>query len=183
MRLNLPPSRDRERGPLAPFSRLVFFLERAITSSAEIIVFLSMVVLFATLFLNVILRYAFGDGIPGAGDVPRLVFPWLAMGGAVLAAAQSKNIAVDLVYRMLPESGRRVLALSINIVVFALAGAVIYGGFVMAGTATRALPVLQIPIAYGYASLIYGYGCIAVLCVTNTYRVFTRGSQGYQSLA
>ena len=161
-------------------SRLVAGAETVIAVSAQVIVVVAMVGLFTALFANVILRYGFDSGISGAQELPKFLFPWLVLAGAVLAALRGQQIAVDVALRALPGWWRVALALAVNAIVLVLAVAVVDAAMTMAVSAHgQRTPILKIPRSYGYAGLIYGYGCIAICALTNSYHAIRRGPTGY----
>jgi TRAP-type C4-dicarboxylate transport system permease small subunit len=164
-----------------PPGRLVAGAETVISVSAQALVLVTMVTLFVTLFANAVLRYAFDSGISGAQELPQLAFPWLVLAGAVLAGVRGQQIAVDVLLRALPGWWKVALAILVNAVVFILSIAVVDAAMTMAESAhSQVSPILKIPRSYGYAGLIYGYGCLAVIAVTNSVRAVRAGPQGYR---
>jgi TRAP-type C4-dicarboxylate transport system permease small subunit len=152
-----------------------------ISVSAQAIVLVTMLTLFAALFGNAVLRYAFDSGISGAQELPQLAFPWLVLAGAVLAALRGQQIAVDVLLRALKGWWRVALALAVNAIVLALSIAVVDAAITMAESAhNQVSPILRIPRSYGYAGLVYGYGCIAVVALTNSYHALRHGPLGYR---
>ncbi|WP_200341917.1 TRAP transporter small permease subunit [Rhodovibrio sodomensis] len=159
--------------------RLAAGVETVISVSAQAIVLVTMVTLFVTLFANAVLRYAFDSGISGTQELPQLAFPWLVLAGAVLAGVRGQQIAVDVLLRALPGWWKIALAILINAVVLVLSVAVVDAAVTMAESAhSQVSPILKIPRSYGYAGLIYGYGCLAVVALTNSVRAVAEGPQG-----
>ncbi len=64
---------------------------------AEAAMALSLAVMVAAVFLNVVLRYAFGTGIVITEELSRLLFVWLVSLGAILASHDGKHLGFDLV--------------------------------------------------------------------------------------
>jgi TRAP-type C4-dicarboxylate transport system permease small subunit len=155
---------------------LVWWIEAVVDVVAKFVLIASIGLLFSTLLLNVILRYGFSAGVPGTQELAAILFPWLVVAGAVLAAIQGKQIAVDLSLRLLPPRGRVGLTIIINLIVLFLAVQVIDSAVNMAvSTHGQVSPVLDVPRSIGYASLVYGFLSIAIICLTQSYRVTCEG--------
>ena len=68
-------------------------LDAIITKGCQLILWLTMSIIFSILCINTLLRYVFGSGMQWANEVPELLFPWLVMSGVVLAAEKGSHIA------------------------------------------------------------------------------------------
>jgi len=167
-----------------PLGRLVVGAETVISVSAQAIVLVTMVTLFVTLFANAVLRYAFDSGIAGSQELPQVAFPWLVLAGAVLAAVRGQQIAVDVLLRALSGWWKVGLAILVNGIVLVLSIAVVDAAMTMMESAhDQVSPILKIPRSYGYAGLIYGYGCLAVLALTTSVRALRDGPLGYRGVS
>lgn len=62
-------------------------------------------------FANVVLRYVFGDSLIWGLEVTLILFAWLVIFGVSYAVKITANLGVDAVTNLLPNGGRRVLAL------------------------------------------------------------------------
>ena len=120
--------------------------------------------LFLALLANVVLRYAFGDGLTWAYEIPSILFPWTVAAAVVIATALHRHIGVRLLAAMLPERPRRALAMAVHLVV----------GTVAAGVAWTSLPFLAasrfmrlsetgIAQVWGVSSLLYAFGAMALI--------------------
>ena len=159
-------------GPGGPVPALVEGIDRWVAWSARVIVVGALTFLFCALFINVVLRYAFSLGIPWAYEIPAIMFPWLVIAGAVLAAQAGKHIAVEVLLRAVPAALRRALRILVNLVVLAAAVLVAAAAVpMMRASADSHLAVTGISQAWGYASLLYGYAMIAVTAATECYRL------------
>lgn len=62
-------------------------------------------------FGNVVLRYAFNEGITSSEELSRIFFIWLTFLGAVVAMREHSHLGVDSVLRRLPPTGARIAVL------------------------------------------------------------------------
>ena len=60
-------------------------------------------------FGNVVLRYAFNQGITASDELSRLFFVWLTFIGAAVAIREHGHIGVDMLVRRLPPLARQAL--------------------------------------------------------------------------
>ena len=149
--------------PVVPFTRPVFAL---IYWSAVAIFSTVTLALFAALLVNVILRYAFGEGIIWAYEIPAILFPWAAASAAVVAAVLGRNIQVAVLVRVLPQGIRRIVGITVYAATAVVSLTVIW-------TATPTLKASQfmrlaetgIPQIWGMSSLIYAFAAIALIAV------------------
>lgn len=139
-------------------------IARLINVSGAVAVMITLVAMFGAILLNVILRYFFGSGITWAYEIPAILFPWCVAGGMVMAAAQGRNITVDVLTAILPGPLRKALAVTVNLFVGAVsAGVVYYSMPIIKASQFSRLAETGIPQIYGYSSLVYAFSMIAVI--------------------
>lgn len=132
--------------------------------SGATVVVVTLVTMFGAILANVILRYFFGGGITWASEIPAILFPWSIAGGMVMASAQGRNIAVDIIAGILPAPVRRMLAIAVNLFVSLISvGVVYYSMPIIKASQFSRLAETGIPQIYGYSSLLYAFSMIAVL--------------------
>lgn len=140
-----------------------------INFSGAALVVSTLAFMFVTIFINVILRYFFGSGLTWAYEMPSILFPWAVAGGMVMAAAQGRNITVDIAMRVLPSLPRRVLLLLINLfMVGTCVGVVYYAWPIIHASRFARLAETGIAQIYGYSSLLYAFSMIAVISTLTT---------------
>lgn len=128
--------------------------------------------LFVALLLNVVLRYVFGSGIPWAYEIHSLLLPWLVAGGIVIASARGRNIAVTLLPELLAPRGRRVLAAVIHLTILVITLSVLWSSQpILKASQFQTLSTLGIRQVWGYASLVYAFGGMAVIAACDLIRV------------
>lgn len=154
-----------------PVPWLVRAVDSAIATLSKTILTVMTVVLFLAIFINVVLRYIFASGIPGAYELPAILFPWLVICGAVIAAQRGQHIAVDLVLRGGPPALRITIRIAINLAIVALAVVVVQAGWVMMTNSwSSRLAETGLSEGWGFMSLVYGYAAIGLTALTGIYR-------------
>ncbi len=152
-------------------------VDRAIAWLCEAIVLFTTVVLLVLLGVNVGVRYVFQEGgIEWIGEVPAQLFPWLIAAGIVLATQRGGHIAVDFAYKFVGETGGRLLAILIQVLV-AVSYAVL---FVVAWEVADIVsvehsPLLGISGSWGYFALMFAAAGTAVSSLTILVRVLLYG--------
>lgn len=151
--------RARPSGPLAP---IVAILE----ASGGLIAGVCLVTMFVALLVNVVLRYLFGSGIPWAYEIHAILFPWLVAGGVVAASAQGRNIAITILPDMLSGAGKRAVLIAIDVAVLVISVSVLWSSQpVIFASRFQTLSTLGITQIWGYASLVYAFGLMAILAL------------------
>lgn len=158
-------------GPGGPTPGLVQAVDMGVVWLARVIVCATLTALFAILFLNVVLRYLFDSGLVWSQEVSTLLFPWLVIAGAVLAAQTDKHVSVCVLVEALPGSVGRWVLIGINVLIVLMAIVVVDAALTILEASHRnRLAVTHIPQSYGYASLIYGYAMLGLTALTTGYR-------------
>ena len=158
-------------GPGGPIPAVVVAADWAVIWLARVLVCTTLTALFGILLANVVLRYAFSSGLVWSQEIAALLFPWLVIAGAVLAAQIDRHIAVKVIVNLLPRAVQGVLMVGVNVLIVAMAVIVVDASLVImeAGHRNR-LAVTGLPQSIGYASLIYGYAMVGITAVTTGYR-------------
>lgn len=68
---------------------------------------LALAVMVLAIGANVVLRYAFGTGIPASEEIARLMFVWMIFLGAILALRHGAHLGMEIVQAHLPAGLRR----------------------------------------------------------------------------
>ena len=97
----------REAGrPASP----VEWVDRAITLAATTISITALVVMFAALCAEVVVRYVTKTSLGWPAELPNFMFPWLVMSGIVLAAQHGAHISVTLLLGKIGRGAQRTLS-------------------------------------------------------------------------
>jgi TRAP-type C4-dicarboxylate transport system permease small subunit len=160
-------------GPRGPIPSIIDVIDRVITWSATLIVVGTLSSLFLAILINVILRYGFNRGIIWAYEIPSILFPWMVIAGAVMAAQANRHIAVELLMNAVSRRIRKYLLILTNIVIMIFCVLVAWAGMPMIDASREShLAVTGISEAWGYSSLVYGYIMMAVTAATTSYRLW-----------
>ena len=72
--------------------------------------------------VNVIARRGFGQAIPAADELMTFTMVWLVFLGCVLVAADDRHLRFDMATNLLPERGRALLSVVLDLAIALLAG-------------------------------------------------------------
>ncbi|RQP04859.1 MAG: TRAP transporter small permease [Paracoccus sp. BP8] len=138
----------------------------ALDMSGRLVCVATLIVLFVGLMANVVLRYVYGQGLDWAYEIHAILLPWMIAGGVVIATVHSRNIAITILPDLLSDSGRRVLFIFVSVLTLLISVFVVWSAFpiIRAAQYQRLSALGGISQLWGYASLVYGFGGIAVIC-------------------
>jgi len=167
-------SHEREQGVAGFRAALLQAADGAIAAVAAAVSILALVVLFLALGAEVVVRYLTTQGLGWPSELPNLLFPWLVMGGVVLAAQKGAHISVTLLLDLLPRGAARMLLLAMQVVVGATFFYLAYIGLaVIEITGSEIYPVTGISARWAYLSLIAGFLGVGLTAVTTFLRLLT----------
>ena len=66
--------------------RVCDWIDATIATACRFVLYVTTVLLFGILAINVFLRYLSSTSLKAGGEAPELIFPWMVMAGVVLAA-------------------------------------------------------------------------------------------------
>lgn len=131
--------------------------------STKVICVCALVVVALTLGAGVFFRYVVGSTPPFTGVLPLALFPWLIMGGAVMAATRREHLAVDYFLLKLPRSPRRFVSLSTKLLVTIVFVAVVAISLnILPLVGNRIIPVLNISASWVFLSIPLGFAGLAL---------------------
>ena len=139
----------------------------------EVILVISMVVMFVLVFVNVVLRLGFNSGIDVSEELPRFAFIWMTFIGAVVGMRRHAHLGVDMIVRLLPVFGRKVCwgisqAFMAICCLYMLYGTWVQHDILQANVSA----VMQISMLYVYGVSYLTGAVIAFLCASNLLRLF-----------
>ncbi len=159
-------------GPGGPIPSVVAVVDRAIYWASAAIVVSALTFLFLAIFINVLLRYLFAEGITWAYEIPSILFPWIVVAGAVMAAQAGRHIAVVALLKVLPGAVQRVLLIAVNLLIAVASVFVVEAAWpIIKAAHSSRLAETGIAQSYGYASLVYGFVMIGLTALTTGYRL------------
>lgn len=132
-------------------------MEAAVVHLEEAVVFAVLVLLVATLGLQVLSRFVFEFPLGWTEELARVGQIWLVFIGAAVGARRAEHFVVELFMERVDFPGKQVVARTIDVIVVAFFCAIA----VMAAQATfegagQELPTLGISIAWAYVAVPIG---------------------------
>lgn len=147
---------------------------------AVVIATSAVVIIFLALMAEVVVRYFTSAGLGWPNEVPNVLFPWLIMGGIVIGAHRGAHIAAEFIRGHLSKSQLRVLMVAIHLLVAAVFAALAWLSLgVISITKTQIFPITGIGQAWAYASMLFGFGGIAVASLINAIRAGFAADPGF----
>lgn len=147
---------EQRRGP-ALFRWLTLVMEHTIATL--------LVALIVSVSANVVGRAVFNRSIPWADELARMLFIWLIFIGAAAAFARYEHIAVDILVRRLKPRAAHMLYLFQHLLISALMGVIIWGGFIVMSRASGRTAILGVPWNIVNVSLVLCAIFIAVVAL------------------
>lgn len=165
-------SHQREMMGAGMLASIIHVVDKAIAILATIVPILALVLLFLSLGAEVVVRYLTTQGLGWPSEMPNILFPWLVMGGVVLAAQRGAHIAVTITLDLLGASAARILLLAMQVAVAATFFYLAYIGLaVIEITGTEVYPVTGISARWAYLSLIVGFVGVGLTATTTFARI------------
>ena len=162
---------DRQ-GRLRPFLSFTHLVMAAIYWSAVAIFIAVLSALFAALFVNVVLRYAFNEGIAWAYEIPSILFPWAVASAIVIAAVLGRNIQIALLAGLLPPGARRLVGVCVYAATVAICAVVVWTSMpTLKAAQFMRLAETGIPQIWGMSSLVYAFVAVALVSAIDAMRL------------
>lgn len=153
-------------------ARVVKWVDAAIVAAGVAVAISALVVMFVSLMAEVIVRYFTNQGMGWPTEMPNILFPWLVMGGIVLAAQRGQHIAVTAIYGWLGRGGNRVLLLGHQVLIAAAFFYLAWVGLdVIEITGSEVYPVTGISARWAYLAMIVGFVGLGITALTTLVRL------------
>jgi TRAP-type C4-dicarboxylate transport system permease small subunit len=159
----------REAGrPASP----VEWVDTTISLAATVIAITALVTMFVALCAEVVVRYVTKTSLGWPAELPNFMFPWLVMGGIVLAAQHGAHISVTLLLGKIGRGAQRTLLLGMQVVAaltfFYLAW---IGLAVLEITGSEVYPVTGVSARWAYLALVAGFAGVGITALTTFARL------------
>lgn len=165
-------SHDREEGAAGLPATLLHAADTVIATASAAVAILALVSLFLALCAEVVVRYLTTQGLGWPSELPNILFPWLVMGGIVLAAQHGAHISVTLLLDMMRRGPARLLLLGMQVLVGATFFYLAFIGLaVIEITGTETYPVTGVSAHWAYLSMIVGFVGVGLTAVTTFLRL------------
>lgn len=158
-------SSEASRGP---FVTWLVGVRRVFYWVGGFVVFVTTIVIGSTLAAGVVVRYLLDSSLAWSNELPVILFPWLIMGGVVMAAATHQHLGVDFFLRRLSDTIARFIAVAVQLLIVALMGSLIHQSFTILGYMQyQHTPVLGWPASWSFYSMPVGAAGVLVLTLVD----------------
>ncbi|MEI3607487.1 TRAP transporter small permease [Pseudogracilibacillus sp. SE30717A] len=140
----------------------------------EAFVGISMMAVTLLLFVNIVLRFFFSAGISWTEELVRYTIIWITFIGASICFRRGIHVGIDVLIDYLPEKGKKILSLIINIMAIALMICLIkYGSdlVMFSMNSGQLTPALQIKMFWVYLAIPIGALLSLIHLVIQTYEM------------
>ena len=134
-------------------------------------------------FIEVILRYVFNEGVSFGTELTQLLSAWMVLFGASYGIKVGSHIGVDAFVRTLPAKGRRVVSSIAILLALFYCGLIIYGSWgYLAKVYSVHLELQDMPIQrwVAHSPLILGYLLLAYRLIALWGKILTGQAEGFK---
>lgn len=158
---------NKQLGQVSFLVPLVTWVDRAIVAAGVVIAIAALVAMFVSLMAEVVMRYLTNQGMGWPTEMPNILFPWLVMGGIVLAAQRGQHIAVTAIQGIIGRIGNRVLLVAHQILIAAAFFYLAWVGLdVIEITGSEVYPVTGLSAQWAYLAMIVGFVGLGLTALT-----------------
>lgn len=144
----------------------VHWVRQLILWAACVVVVVTMTATGCTLMLGVIVRYILHGSLAWSSELPVILFPWMIMGGVVVAAANDKHLGVDYAVRQLPRRVAMVIDMGMRLLLIVLMAEVVaQAPALLRFLQYQTTPVLGWPASWAFYSIPVGAIGVAALAL------------------
>jgi len=139
-------------------------LDDIIIKGCQIVLWLTMSIIFAILCINTLLRYVLGSGMQWANEVPEMLFPWLVMSGVVLAAVTGSHITTTFLRDKISPHAQRWLSVVVSSAVAIMYGILSFATLKMLSIVhDEKSAILGVPQSVTFGCVMLGMICLMLL--------------------
>jgi len=155
-------------------------IDACIAMVCRFVLYVTTVLLFGILAINVFLRYLSSTSLKAGGEAPELIFPWMVMAGVVLAAQYGSHISIVWFLEKISLRYRRWVIMGNGLILVAAYGSLAWGTFtLMPIVSTERTPVLGVPSSVTYSCFLAAFVLLVLTALTQTLRMhLTQGMHG-----
>lgn len=138
-------------------------IKKILSNIEEIVAGIFICITVLSVILNVILRTFGGRPISSAEEIATMSFIWSIYIGGAACYKHKMHIGIDMVVQMLPEKGREIFNVLINIFVLVMNFVLLYLSIIFTKSSiAKPTSVLGISSAYVNSALIVGFTLILI---------------------
>lgn len=157
----------KETAQAGGLTRLAKWLDSAIVALSVLAAIAALVVMFGSPLAEVVVRYLTNQGMGWPSEMPNILFPWLVMGGIVLAAQRGQHIAVTAIQGRIGRGGNRVLLIAHQVLITATFLYLAWVGLgVIEITGSERYPVTGLSAKWAYMAMIVGFVGLGLTALT-----------------
>ena len=157
----------KETAQAGALTQLVRWVDSAIVGISVVAVIAALVAMFVALMAEVVVRYLTNQGMGWPSEIPNILFPWLVMGGIVLAAQRGQHIAVTAIQGWIGRGGNRALLMAHQLLIAATFFYLAWVGLdVVEITGSEVYPVTGLSARWAYLSMIAGFVGLGLTALT-----------------
>ncbi|MFD2368715.1 TRAP transporter small permease [Brevibacillus sp. GCM10020057] len=147
-------------------------VSKSLSSLLDVVMAVSLAIMAILVFGNVVLRYLFNSGITWSEEMSRFLFIWLIFLGAIGALKDNEHLGVDMFVKRLSPLMKKVVFVITNGLILYVLWLVLDGSWKMTliNIDSKA-PATGLPLGYVYGIGIVMSICMAIVVVSNLYRV------------
>lgn len=158
---------SKERAQDGALTQLAKWVDSAVVAASVVTVIGALVAMFVSLMAEVAVRYLTNQGMGWPTEMPNILFPWLVMGGIVLAAQRGQHIAVTAIQGWIGRGGNRVLLIAHQVLIAATFFYLAWVGLdVIEITGSEIYPVTGISAKWAYLAMIAGFVGLGLTALT-----------------
>lgn len=166
----------KETGQTGALTQLVKWADSAIVGISVVAVIAALVVMFVSLMAEVVVRYLTNQGMGWPSEMPNILFPWLVMGGIVLAAQRGQHIAVTAIQGWIGRGGNRVLLSAHQVLIATTFFYLAWVGLaVIEITGSEIYPVTGLSAKWAYMAMIVGFVGLGLTALTTMVHLLQAG--------
>lgn len=149
------------------FIPVVTWVDRLIVASGVVVAIGALVAMFVSLMAEVVVRYLTNQGMGWPTEMPNILFPWLVMGGIVLAAQRGQHIAVTAIQGRIGRFGNRMLLIAHQVLIAVAFFYLAWVGLdVIKITGSETYPVTGLSAKWAYLAMIVGFIGLGLTALT-----------------
>lgn len=153
--------------PSGALASVVQGVDKVVVIASTAVAITALVVMFVSLMAEVVVRYLTNQGMGWPTEMPNILFPWLVMGGIVLAAQRGQHIAVTAIQGLIGRGGNRVLLFVHQVLIAATFFYLAWVGLdVIEITGSETYPVTGISAKWAYLAMIAGFVGLGLTALT-----------------
>ena len=147
-------------------------LRKAWDSFEEYVLIALYGIIIPLLFINIIMRYFFGNAISWSEEVARYIFLWQIWIGASYGVKKSKHIRIDIIFNKLSKNAAYILENIITVVCLCFCLFLAFRGSELVSIVFglgQLSAALRLPMGYPYLSVPVGSGLMVIRYIEKLY--------------